>query len=117
LGFEEGQKRDGTGRGHGIKCVMTGGSRRFLNWHTLDPSPLKGAGVLVDELTTYREHLKELLEREGDYVLIKGRQVIGVFADREQAVDKAVDLFGGEPVLVKKIVAKEPIHMIGGVVL
>ena len=72
---------------------------------------------MVDELTTYKDHLEQLLEQEGKYVVIKGRQVIGVFADREQAIEKAVDLFGAQPVLVKEIVAKEPIHSTGGVVL
>jgi len=90
---------------------------RYLNWRTLDPAKLKAAGNMVDELTTYKEHLEELLKREGDYVVIKGRQVIGVFVDREQAVEKALDLFGGQPTLVKKIVAKEPIHYLGGAAL
>ena len=61
--------------------------------------------------------LDELLKRKGDYVLIKGRQVIGIFADRQEAIEKAVDLFGGQPALVKQIVARERIHTLGGVIL
>ena len=71
----------------------------------------------MTKLITYKDHLEELLERKGDYVLIKGRQVIGIFADRQEAIEKAVDLFGGEPVLVKQIVVKEPIHTLGGGIL
>jgi hypothetical protein len=42
--------------------------------------------------------------------------VIGIFADREQAVDKAYELFEGQPALVKRIVAREPIHTLGGII-
>jgi hypothetical protein len=90
---------------------------KFVDWRTLDPSKIRGEKVLVEELTTYRDSLDTLLEREGDYVLIKGRQVVGIFAEKEQAIEKGVALFGGEPVLVKRIVAKEPIHTTGGVIL
>ncbi len=91
--------------------------RRFINWRTFDPSKVEGDQTLLDELITYKDHLEELLKRKGDYVLIKGRQVIGIFADRQEAIEKAVDLFGGEPVLVKQIVVKEPIHTLGGGIL
>jgi hypothetical protein len=88
--------------------------RRFINWRTFDPSKVEGDQTLLEELITYKEHLEELLQRKGDYVLIKGRQVVGIFADRQQAIEKAVGLFGGEPVLVKQIVVREPIHYLGG---
>ena len=91
--------------------------RRFTNWRTFDPSKVEGDKTLLEELITYKDHLEELLERKGDYVLIKGRQVIGIFADRQEAIEKAVDLFGGEPVLVKQIVVREPIHYLGGGIL
>jgi hypothetical protein len=91
--------------------------RRFINWRTFDPSKVEGDRTLLEEEITYKDHLEELLERKGDYVLIKGRQVIGIFADRQEAIEKAVDLFGGEPVLVKQIVVREPIHYLGGGIL
>ncbi len=91
--------------------------RRFINWRTYDPTKGDGDQILLEELITYKGHLKELLERKGDYVLIRGRQVIGIFADRQEAIEKAVDLFGGEPVLVKQIVVREPIHTLGGGIL
>jgi hypothetical protein len=90
---------------------------RFRNWRTFDPSKVVGDRTLIEELTTYRDHLDELLKRKGDYVLIKGRQVIGIFADRQEAIEKAYDLFGGQPALVKQIVARERIHTLGGVIL
>ncbi len=90
---------------------------RFLNWRTFDPTKVEGDTSLLEELVTYKDHLEELLKRKGDYVLIKGRQIIGIFADRREAIEKAVDLFGGQPALIKKIVAKEPIHTLGGAAL
>jgi hypothetical protein len=64
-------------------------------------------------LVTYRDRLPELLADEGRYVLIKGRSVIGLFDDREEALREAVSRFRAEPVLVKQIRAREPIHEIG----
>ena len=89
---------------------------RFRNWRTFDPSRIGGDQTLLEELTTYRDHLDELLERKGDYVLIKGRKVVGIFADRQEAIAKAYDLFGGHPALVKQIVERERIPTLGGIV-
>lgn len=87
------------------------------DWHTYDPTTVEGDQTLLEELITYKEHLDELLEREGDYVVIKGRQVVGIFADREDAMEKAVDLYGTEPALIKRIVAREPVFTLGGAAL
>jgi hypothetical protein len=76
-----------------------------------------GDRTLIEESATHRDHLGELLKRKRDYVLIKGREVIGIFAKREEAVEKAYDLFAEEPALVKRIVARERIHSLGGVIL
>jgi hypothetical protein len=72
---------------------------------------------LLEELITYKDHLDELLQRKGDYVLIKGRRIIGIFTDRQDAIEKAVALFGTEPALIKRIVAREPIITLGGAAL
>jgi hypothetical protein len=87
------------------------------NWRTFGPSMVVDDWTLLEELTTYRDHLDELLARKGDYVLIKERQVIGIFADRQEAIEKAYNLFGGQPAVVKQIVARERIHALGGVIL
>jgi hypothetical protein len=88
---------------------------RVFDWRTFDPAMIAddGAAPLAEELSTYRDRLKELLRRKGSYVLIKGRKVVGIFPLREQALRAAVHRFGGEPVLVKQIVAKEPVHELG----
>jgi hypothetical protein len=90
---------------------------RFKNWRTFDPTKVVGDQTLLEELTTYRDNLDKLLQRKGDYVLIKGRKVIGIFADRQEAIEKAYDLYGGQPALVKQIVAKERTHTLPGIVL
>ncbi len=87
------------------------------NSRTFDPSKVVGDRTLIEELTTYRDHLDELLKRKGDYVLIKGQRIIGIFADRQEAIEKAYDLFAEEPALVKQIVERERIHSLGGVIL
>ena len=87
------------------------------DWHTYDPTKVEGDQTLLEELLTYKAHLDELLQRKGDYVLIKGRQVVGIFADRQDAMKKAVDLFGVDPALIKRIVAREPIVTLGGAAL
>lgn len=65
-------------------------------------------------LVTYRDHLKELLRDKGKYVLIKGHDVIGIYEDEDTALREAVARFQDQPVLVKQIVAKEPVHTLGG---
>jgi hypothetical protein len=64
-------------------------------------------------LTSDRNCFDDLLCREGQYVVIKGRAIAGYFVDRESAVAAAIARYGRGPVLVKKIVAREPIRRIG----
>jgi hypothetical protein len=87
------------------------------DWRTYDPTKVEGDQTLLEELVTYKDHLDELLQRKGDYVLIKGRRIIGIFTDRQDAIEKAVALFGTEPALIKRIVAREPILTLGGAAL
>jgi hypothetical protein len=65
--------------------------------------------LLADEMATYRDHLPELLPgREGQYVLIKGPEVVGVFHDRSEALREGYQRFGVVPFLVRQIAASEP---------
>jgi hypothetical protein len=92
---------------------------RYLDWSTFDPSLFENRGddTLIEELVTYRDHLRDLLRDEGKYVVIKGPEVIGIYAERQAALHEAATRFGDQPVLVKQIVAKEPMITMGGVVL
>jgi hypothetical protein len=90
-----------------------------IDWRTFDPALLKGGinAPLAAEFATYRDGLDELLLHEGQYVVIKGREIAGYFADRESAVTAAIARYGRGPVLVKKIVEREPVRRIGQAVL
>ena len=91
---------------------------RTFDWRKFEPSMFRGDGQpsLVEELTTYRDRLSELLEHEGSYVVIKGREY-RILPDRESALAYSLDHYWPEPALVKQIVAKEPIISLGGAVL
>ncbi len=86
-----------------------------IDWRTLDPSWFKGGvdAPLATEFVTYRDCLDELLRHDGQYVVIKGHEIAGYFPDRESAVAAAIARYGRGPVLVKKIVEREPIRQIG----
>jgi hypothetical protein len=59
---------------------------------------------LEAELKTYEEHKPELLARaRGQYVLIKGSQVVETFTSEEDALKRGYQDFGNQPFLVKQI--------------
>jgi hypothetical protein len=90
---------------------------QFLNWRTFEPSSINSDGSLAEELLTYKKRLDELLEHKGQYVLIKGSEVIDFFAALDAALETAAERFGGDPVLIKQVVDREPIHPAGGLAL
>jgi hypothetical protein len=87
---------------------------RFFDWRKSDPKKYAGLNGLTDELCTYKNNWESLIKREGQFVLIKGREVIGVYADPEDALAAALDRYQNQKVLIKRIVAMEPIHSTGG---
>lgn len=67
--------------------------------------------VLDQELKTYEDHKKKLLkESSGKYVLIKGKEVIKIFASEKDAVHFGINKFGNQAFLVKRIQEVEPIQ-------
>lgn len=90
----------------------------YLDWRTVDLSQLAYPEdfPIKQELATFQEHLEELLRDEGKYVLIKGREIVGIFDRRDDAIGEAIDRFGSDPVLIKKIAAKEMMATMGGVI-
>ena len=89
---------------------------RLAHLSTCRNSRMRRISRLKEELATFKGHLEELLRDEGKYVLIKGREVIGIYDDQQEALREAAIRFGGEPVLIKEIAVKERIHTMGGVV-
>ncbi|MFQ5829244.1 MAG: hypothetical protein ACE5JD_08830 [Candidatus Methylomirabilia bacterium] len=64
--------------------------------------------ILKEELAFFAEKKKELLRTyTGQFALIKGRALVGVFPTREQAYIRGVESFAAEPFLIKQIVEKE----------
>jgi hypothetical protein len=91
--------------------------RQYFDWRKFDPAiHIHENTPMAEELTTYGEHLDELLPFEGQYVLIKGREIVGIFPTQEAALDEAVDRFDDYPAMVMQIAALEPIERLGHVV-
>lgn len=73
--------------------------------------------ALAQEMSTYRDLLPDLMRsQEGQYVLIKGSGVVGVFRDRSEALREGYQRFGVVPFLVRQIVASEPVVYLPNVV-
>ena len=94
--------------------------RRLFDWNKYDPAVARKDGrkdALTEELVTYRDHLKKLLEHQGKFVLIKGHEIVGIYELRDEALRESVDRFKDAPVLIKQIIEKEPVRELGGAVL
>ena len=72
---------------------------------------------LAEEVKTYEAHLPGWADREGQFVLIQGRDVLGFYPRHEDALEAGYDQLGGGPFLVKQILAHEPIYQLGHVEL
>jgi len=69
--------------------------------------------VLREELAFFNEKKDELLRTHpGQFALIKGRELLGVFPARQAAYAEGVQRFGGEYFLVHQIVEIEPIEQV-----
>ncbi len=72
---------------------------------------------LAEEVRTYDAHLPGWADRESQFVLIKGRDVLGFYPRQEEALEAGYDQLGGGPFLVKQIRAHEPIYQLGHIEL
>lgn len=69
--------------------------------------------VLKEELAFFNEKKDELLRTHpGQFALIKGRRLIGVFTTREEAYTEGIRHFGEESFLVHRIVEQEPVETV-----
>ena len=76
----------------------------------------EGQPYLVEELTTYRDRLTELLQHEGSYVVIKGKDY-KILPDRDAALEYSLKNYWPDQALVMEIVAKQPYDSLGGAFL
>jgi hypothetical protein len=72
---------------------------------------------LAEEVRAYEAHLPGWADREGQFVLIKGRTIHGFYPRHEEALEAGYVQLGGGPFLVKQIVLHEPIYQLGDVEL
>lgn len=64
--------------------------------------------AMAEERETFRRRLPELLgKHDGQFVLIHGRDVLGVFDDRASALREGYRRFGAIPFLVRQVTATE----------
>jgi hypothetical protein len=91
----------------------------FIDWRDFDPSWLPGGeqATLAAELVTYRDCLDELLKHKGQFVVIKGKSILGYYRDRRAALAAAYNEYGTIPVLIKQVVEREPVRRLGNVSL
>jgi len=64
--------------------------------------------IFKEELAFFDARKQELLKTHaGQFALIKGRNLVGIFSTREQAYAEGVKRFGQEAFLIKHIVEHE----------
>lgn len=66
--------------------------------------------ALEREQQTYEEHLNDLLPQIGKFVLIRGTEVVDVYAAYEDALKAGYERFGTSGFMVKKIEAQATVH-------
>jgi hypothetical protein len=80
--------------------------------------PIWSLDAMAAEIATYKARLPEMArEHEGEYVLIKGTEVVGFFPDDPSAMREGRRRFGFVPFVVKQIRAQERVVYIPNVVL
>jgi len=75
-----------------------------------DPPNHAILAALTKETMAYRAQLPRLLRKHrGQFVLIKGDEIAGIFPDRSRALDEGYRLFGIVSFLVREITDSEPV--------
>ena len=72
---------------------------------------------LAEEVRTYETHLSEWLDREGQFVLIKGHEVVGFYASRDEALEAGYERFRAGPFLAKRILRHETVYHVSNIEL
>ncbi len=91
---------------------MTARNRRTVHYTELAPAP--PGSLFYTEWECYRQEVGRLLAEghEGKWVLIKGETMLGPFDTEKQALDCRAERFFGQPVLVQRILTREPVLQI-----
>jgi hypothetical protein len=74
--------------------------------------------MLEKELAYLESHKKELLAHHlGQYVLIKGNELVGAYTTESEAYTVGLKKFGNQPMLIRKIVEDEPFTSVPSITL
>ena len=77
------------------------------------PPPGRPRGTRFErERATYEAHKAELLPFEGQFVVIQGEEIAGVWATYEAASEAAYRRYGLGRFMIKQIFAVEPVHRV-----
>jgi hypothetical protein len=76
-----------------------------------------GSFPLMEEVRIYEAHLPGWADREGQFVLIKRRDILGFYSRYEEALKAGYEQLGNVPFLVKQIFRHEPIYQVGHIEL
>lgn len=73
----------------------------------------QGVEALKEELAFYESQKDQLLMAHGGkFVLIKGRELLGVFDKQEQAYAEGLNRLGNTPFLIRHVVPEDPVQAI-----
>jgi hypothetical protein len=83
-----------------------------LKIHYTEIGDLPSDHPIYLEYQTYRRALPDLLARgaEGKFALVKGDEIIGIFADEDEAFQIGYDKYLRQPFLVQPIREWEPVY-------
>jgi hypothetical protein len=70
---------------------------------------------LTQEVRAFDAHLAGWADREGQFVLIKGNDILGFYPRYDEALAAGYDQIGDGPFLVKQILLHEPVYQLGRV--
>ena len=76
-----------------------------------------GSFPLTVEVGPYEANLPGWSDREGQFVLIKLRDVLGFYSRYEEALQAGYEQLGNEAFLVKQILRYEPTYQVGHIEL
>lgn len=84
-----------------------------MNWTSVRHASNLIHAMLEQELAYYAEHLAEwLAKHQGKFVLVKGRELVGVFENQNEALAEGARRFGLESFLARRVEeAEELVHV------
>jgi len=85
------------------------GKRPTIHWSELPED--KSGSTLALEWNTYRREVGRLLTEghEGEWLLIKGEDIIGIWSNEEAAYAVALERYLMQPVFIHQVLTDEPI--------